>query len=451
MINKLSRIGTNTRISIDKNGLYDDVPAKVDTGADTSSIWATDMKKIKGTLFFKLFGVGYSRYSGKIIKTDKFKRFKIKNSFGVSESRYKVKLTVTVGDMVVEEFFTLANRSNNTHPVLLGKTFLRDRFIVDVSKGDILSSKAGSGSKVLVLTTRIDEDVDAFYERVNNNLLANNISVDIAKFRDLRFEIIGETIEVFVKDISISDYSLVYIKNYKTALDQALAVANFCRYASTPFIEEELLDTSLSLSKLSEMVKLKTQRLPIIDSIISSTSHHVKFLDRYNKLFGFPLIIKDAFSDRGKNNYIVHSEKEFLDILSKMPKEAFPIVQKYVPNDGFYRIILLDYKPNMILYRQSSSHKNLNKSHLNKPAGGINSKEVLLNEVDESTINLAKRCSRIMKRNVAGVDLIKDAKTSKEYILEVNYNPSMVSDIRRNKKADIFAEYINEKIVGRIK
>ena len=451
MINKLNHIGANTRISIDKNGLYDDIPAKIDTGADTSSIWATNIKMVKNTLFFKLFGVGYSKYTGKIIKTDEFKRFRIKNSFGMSEIRYKVKLTIIVGDMVIEDFFTLANRSNNTHPILLGKTFLRDRFIVDVSRGDILSNKASNGNKVLVLTTRVDKDVDAFYERVNNNLLENNIVVDIAKFKDLRFEIIDESIEVFIKDMPISDYSLVYIKNYKIALDQALAVANFCRYASIPFIEEELLDTSLSLSKLSEMVKLKTQRLPIIDSIISSTSYHIKSIDRYNKLFGFPLIIKDAFSDRGKNNYIVHNEKEFVDILSKIPKEAFPIVQKYIPNKGFYRIVLLDYKPKMVVYREVSPHKDPNKSHLNKPAGGINSKELSIDDLDEGTIKLVKRCSKIMKRNIAGIDLIKDSKTGSQYILEVNYNPSMVSGIRWREKADIFAEYINEKVVRRLK
>lgn len=451
MKNELNHIGTNTRVSIDKNGLYDDIPAKVDTGADTSSIWATNIKMVKNTLSFKLFGVGYSKYTGKIIKTNEFERLKIKNSFGVSEPRYKVKLTIIVGNMVIEDFFTLANRRNNTQPILLGKTFLRDRFVVDVSKGDILSNRAASVNKALVLTTRIDESVDAFYERVNNNLLANNISVDIVKFKDLRFDIIGKSVEVFIKDTPISNYSLVYIKNYKTALDQALAVANFCRYASIPFIEEELFETCLSISKLSEIIKLKTQRLPVIDSVISSNSYHIKSLDRYKKLFGFPLVIKDAFSDRGKNNYIVHNEKEFVDILSKIPKEAFPIVQKYIPNKGFYRIVLLDYKPKMVVYREVSPHKDPNKSHLNKPAGGINSKELSIDDLDEGTIKLVKRCSKIMKRNIAGIDLIKDSKTGSQYILEVNYNPSMVSGIRWREKADIFAEYINEKVVRRLK
>lgn len=431
---------------IDIVGSINNIPAKIDTGADTSSIWATDIKKIKNDLHFKLFGNGYAKYTGNTLKVSDFKTIRVKNSFGISETRYKVKLKIIAGDTTTEEFFTLADRSNNTHPVLLGKTFLTDRFIVDVSKSDILSKSSRKSDKILVLTTRIDDNVKNFYKMVDSNLSPKNINIDVVKFNELRFEITDETIKVLAKNKNIAEYALVYIKNYKIVLDQAIAVVNFCRYASIPVIDEELLCIGLSISKLSEMVKLKIQRLPVINSVISSTSYHAQSLKIYENMFGFPLVIKDAFADRGVNNYVVYNKKEFYDILLKMPNDALPIVQKYIPNDGFYRIVLFDYKTKMIIYRESSSHKDPNKIHLNKPAGGHNSQQISIDTVDKKILKLAERCSKVMKRNVAGVDLIKDSETGKVYILEVNYNPAMVADSRKNEKSDIFAKYLNEKI-----
>lgn len=449
-MSELLHIGTNTRITIEEGGYYRDIPAKVDTGADISSIWASDIKKIKGVLSFKLFDIGYVKFSGKAIKTTEFKKYSIKNSFGVSEFRYKVRLKVHVGNLVVEDFFTLANRSNNTHPVLLGKTFLEGRFVVDVSKGDILSEKALKERKILVVTTRIDKKVKEFYRTVTVDSAQHNISIDVVKFKDLRFELINDTMEVYAKNEPVSHYSLVYIKSYKLAVDQALALARFCRFISIPLIDEELQHTELSLSKLSEAVKLKSQRLPVIDSVVVSKNQALTMFDKATNQFGLPFVVKDAFSDRGKNNVIIFGREDFSELVSGFSEDSLPILQRFIPNDGFYRVVLFDYSPKMIIFRGVSEHSNANKSHLNKPAGGANSELIPVDEADPSMVKLAKKCSKIMKRNIAGVDLIQDKNNGKWYILEVNYNPSMVSDNRSREKAFIFSQYVNNKLNRKI-
>ena len=65
------------------------VPAKVDTGADTSAIWASniDMEK-DGTLVFCLFGPKSSFYTGELLKTSDYLVRTVRSSHGDVQIRY---------------------------------------------------------------------------------------------------------------------------------------------------------------------------------------------------------------------------------------------------------------------------------------------------------------------------------------------------------------------------
>jgi hypothetical protein len=111
------------------------VPAKIDTGADSSSIWASHIKETDKGLKYVLFDMQSPFYTGTpILVVKNFKRVRIINSFGQKELRYKVKLRIRVKGKIVKATFTLSDRSNNSFPVLLGRRLLRNKFVVDVSK-----------------------------------------------------------------------------------------------------------------------------------------------------------------------------------------------------------------------------------------------------------------------------------------------------------------------------
>lgn len=112
------------------------VPAKIDTGADGCSIWATNISIEDNKLCFSLFGPGSDYYDGKIIclpKSEYHQRV-ISNSFGHKERRYVVHLSVVVMNRRIKTKFTLADRSSKLYPILLGRRLLNKKFIVDVSK-----------------------------------------------------------------------------------------------------------------------------------------------------------------------------------------------------------------------------------------------------------------------------------------------------------------------------
>jgi hypothetical protein len=118
------------------------VHAKIDTGADISSIWASGIHEADGVLKFKLFGRRSPHYTGKEIQFQKphYLLTRIANSFGHKELRYVVKLQLKIGGRVIVGTFTLADRSRKTYPVLIGRKLLNRKFLVDVSKGSPLAA-----------------------------------------------------------------------------------------------------------------------------------------------------------------------------------------------------------------------------------------------------------------------------------------------------------------------
>ncbi len=113
---------------------YLSVPARVDTGAKTATIWAS-AKLENGELIVVFFGQGSEFYSGKEVKFKEYDQIVVKNSTGEEQTRYRVKLLVRFKGRKIRARFTLADRSSQVYPVLIGRNVLRGKFIVDVKKG----------------------------------------------------------------------------------------------------------------------------------------------------------------------------------------------------------------------------------------------------------------------------------------------------------------------------
>ncbi|MBA3757357.1 ATP-dependent zinc protease [Candidatus Saccharibacteria bacterium] len=113
------------------------VPAKIDTGADFSAIWASRLVEKADGLHVVFFGKSSSFYSGEavVFAKNEYEQTIISNSFGHRQKRYKIKLKVKVKGRQIISGFTLADRSQKLYPILLGRSILRGKFLVDVAKG----------------------------------------------------------------------------------------------------------------------------------------------------------------------------------------------------------------------------------------------------------------------------------------------------------------------------
>jgi len=156
-------IGRTSTVSFPAEHIHG-VPAKIDTGADSSSIWASELHiDDDNTLHFALFAKGSPYYSGTTHSTTSYKVRLIRSSNGTTQVRYSVKLTVILGGRKVRGSFTLADRSNNTYPVLIGNKLLYRKFVVDVAIGKIRAEKQKVRSNQLNKELLLDQK--AFFEK----------------------------------------------------------------------------------------------------------------------------------------------------------------------------------------------------------------------------------------------------------------------------------------------
>ncbi len=128
----LETLGRNEQVQlpeIDQHVVY----ARVDTGAKTSSIWASTVKEVKGGLKVVFYGPRSPQYTGTEHFFPEFEQVVVVSSNGIAEKRYKIRLLIIVGGRKIRVWFTLADRSTQVYPILIGRNALRNKFIVDVT------------------------------------------------------------------------------------------------------------------------------------------------------------------------------------------------------------------------------------------------------------------------------------------------------------------------------
>ena len=129
------------------------VPVKIDTGADACSIWAKATEVENERLHVIFFGEGSTHYDGAehIFRKGEYSITRVANSFGHREIRYKVKLRIKLKGRLIRGSFTLSDRSNKLYPVLIGRSLLKHKFIVDVSKGNPLRNEERARAEKLTV------------------------------------------------------------------------------------------------------------------------------------------------------------------------------------------------------------------------------------------------------------------------------------------------------------
>lgn len=133
-------IGRNVAVSFGRRAV--NVPAKVDTGADSSSVWASNIRVGKdGKLRFSLFGEGSPYYNGKVFVRENFSVAQVRSSSGHQQIRYRVQFPIKVSGKKIRVTFNLSDRSKNIYPVLLGRRSISGKFLVDVSKAEFTEPK----------------------------------------------------------------------------------------------------------------------------------------------------------------------------------------------------------------------------------------------------------------------------------------------------------------------
>jgi len=112
------------------------VESRIDTGADTTSIHAEDIQLVEkdGKRYVRFVLLDAVTGSAHQQELRLRRRVLIKQSGGADERRYVVRMWVMLGEIRSKIDVNLSDRTDFEFPLLIGRNFLMDNMIVDVSR-----------------------------------------------------------------------------------------------------------------------------------------------------------------------------------------------------------------------------------------------------------------------------------------------------------------------------
>ncbi|MDO4712347.1 MAG: RimK/LysX family protein [Candidatus Saccharibacteria bacterium] len=153
-------IGRNVKVDFGRRAVG--VPAKVDTGADGSSVWASNIRVDKdGVLKFCLFGQGSPYYNGKVFKRTGYSVAMVRSASGHQIMKFRTHFTIRLGGRRMKVLFGLSDRSTHEYPVLIGRRTLAGKFLVDVAQSEVPLRKPTSRR----YNQEFKKDPYAFYKK----------------------------------------------------------------------------------------------------------------------------------------------------------------------------------------------------------------------------------------------------------------------------------------------
>jgi len=108
-----------------------DIDAKVDTGAYTSSIHCKEIKEVGQMLECRFLDSTHPEYNGNKFTFRNYDITAVKSSNGKVEIRYAIRTKITLFNETQLITFTLSSRDDMRFPVLIGRKFLSGKFLVD--------------------------------------------------------------------------------------------------------------------------------------------------------------------------------------------------------------------------------------------------------------------------------------------------------------------------------
>lgn len=124
-------IGRVDKVDFPKLNLFD-VDVKIDTGAYTSTIHCTQIIEENNTLRCAFNSNDHTNFNSKDIIFENYSRATVKSSNGFKENRFKIKSEVIFFGKIYKINLTLSTRDDMKFPVLIGRQFLKKKFLVDV-------------------------------------------------------------------------------------------------------------------------------------------------------------------------------------------------------------------------------------------------------------------------------------------------------------------------------
>jgi glutathione synthase/RimK-type ligase-like ATP-grasp enzyme len=191
-------------------------------------------------------------------------------------------------------------------------------------------------------------------------------------------------------------------------------------------------------NKAYEMHLLQSLGYPYIPSLMASKLTK-QVMAKVNE-WGYPVIVKDIDLNRGEGVWKVENKKELFSRF--LYGSRLMIIQKFIPNDGDYRVISIKNKVELVIKKERV--KGTKEFRANVARGG----KAVKGSLPPDIIKMCEDISRHLVCDIVGFDIIQDKDTGEYYVMETNSSPhfptfSVISEIN---VPGIITDHIIDKI-----
>jgi glutathione synthase/RimK-type ligase-like ATP-grasp enzyme len=303
-----------------------------------------------------------------------------------------------------------------------------------------------SSYKYKVLFISFDFKINFYGEKDTNNLFKNSnttreLFTDLfeEKSKDVfvnfcRYEdIYRQHNDFYLDNNSLKDYDYIFfgfMANYTTL---STMLINYVTKHNIPHMKYETYNHFHN--KAYQFDLLDSLGYPYIPSIMTTKIN--KNIYKTIEEFGYPVIVKDVFLDRGEGVWKINNEEELLKTFAGNTK--LMLIQKFIPNDGEYRVITIKNK--VVLVAKKDSIEDVNKKL-------IDSRKSKKGELPQDVLKMCEDISTHLFSDIIGFDIIQDSNTKKYYVIETNASPhfSMFSVVTNVSVPEIIVNTILKEI-----
>lgn len=129
-------IGRTDIVNFPDLNLYN-ISVKIDTGAYTSAIHCSEIIEENKVLKCIFYDNNHPNYNPEPIIFTSYSTTGVKSSNGFKENRFKIKSTIEIFGKTYKINLTLSTRDDMKFPVLIGRQFLKRKFLVDVDLANV--------------------------------------------------------------------------------------------------------------------------------------------------------------------------------------------------------------------------------------------------------------------------------------------------------------------------
>lgn len=126
----------------------ENIPVKIDTGAYSSSMHCHHIVEFEENgisyIEFEMLDPSFDEHTGRKLRTKNYKIKSVKSSNGAVEQRYFVTTNVVLFNKLYSIQLSLTDRGKMKYPVLIGRRFLKNKFLVNTAEKNLSQKQKGS-------------------------------------------------------------------------------------------------------------------------------------------------------------------------------------------------------------------------------------------------------------------------------------------------------------------